>query len=195
MAGARIGLLGGTFDPPHLGHLVIAECARVVLELDEVRFLVAGDPWMKADEDITAAAHRVEMTARAIGDDGHFVLDDRETSREGPTYTVETLEELRDELPEGTDLVFILGADQLESLHRWHRVDRALELARFVAAPRPGHEQAEHGRVEALAAPALDLSSTDLRRRFRSGEAVRYQVPASVIRYVERHDLYRRDHA
>lgn len=187
----RVGLLGGTFDPPHLGHLVAAEEARVSLELDEVRLLVAGDPWMKRT--VSAAEHRVRMAELAVADHDALGFDAREARRDGPTYTADTLEELRDEAPD-TAWFFLLGADAAQKLGDWRRVDAALALATFVVLTRPGYAPRPpadlDGRVEPLEIPPIGISSTDLRRRFREGRAVRYQLPRAVERYVREHGLY-----
>jgi len=186
----RVGLLGGTFDPPHLGHLVVAECARIELALDEVRFLVAGDPWMKATR--TPAAHRVAMAVAAVAGDAHLVVDDREVARAGPTYTVDTLRELRDAEPT-TAWYFLLGEDAAGGLGRWHRVDEALGLATFVVVTRPGAASGsdDHGFALArLSVPGIDVSSSDLRARFAAGAATRYLVPDAVGAYVRDHGLY-----
>lgn len=182
-----VGLLGGTFDPPHVGHLIVAEVARVSLGLDEVRFVVAGQPWMK--DDYSPGGHRVEMTRRAVADEPAFVLDSSEVDRSGPTYTADTLEALSRDRP-GAELTFIVGADQLEALPDWKRVGRALELARFVVAPRPGHSTDTDLPIAVLPAPAMAVSSSDLRERFRTGRAVRHQLPDPVVDYVREHGLY-----
>lgn len=188
----RVGLLGGTFDPPHLGHLVVAETARVELGLDEVRLLVAGDPWMK--EGHSEAAHRVAMARLAVAGDPHLVVDDRETRRDGPTYTADTLEELRSEEP-GVVWTFLLGADAAAKLPRWRRAADALALASFVVVTRPGHRvELTGGLLSGLAeleVPQIEISSTELRRRVREGGAVRYLVPAPVLAYIGEHGLYR----
>ncbi|MEX2504337.1 MAG: nicotinate-nucleotide adenylyltransferase [Egicoccus sp.] len=187
----RVGLLGGTFDPPHVGHLVVAESARVDLGLDQVRLLVAGDPWMKRT--VTSARHRVEMARLATGDDGHLVVDDRETQREGSTYTVDTLQDLHAEEAD-TEWVFLLGADAAARLGEWHRIADALDLARFVVVTRPGHElppdAAFAAELETLAVPQIGVSSTDLRERYGDGRATRYLVAERVDWYVRRHRLY-----
>lgn len=188
----RIGLLGGTFDPPHLGHLVVAECARVELGLDEVRLLVAGDPWMKATT--SAPEHRVGMVTAAVADDPNLGVDAREVARDGPTYTADTLAELRREEPE-VDWFFVLGEDAAASLPRWERVAEAFALARFVVVTRPGHAPPDPaqlpGPVDHLEVPQLEVSSTELRTRFATGRATRYLVPVTVDSYAREHGLYR----
>ena len=187
----RVGLLGGTFDPPHLGHLVVAECARVELGLDEVRLLVAGDPWMKSTT--SPPEHRVGMTAAAVADDPHLGVDAREVGRQGPTYTADTLAQLRREAPD-TRWYFVLGEDAAEGLPAWERVDEAFALATFVVVTRPGHRPPDPatlpGPIEHLEIPQLEVSSTQLRERFASGRATRYLVPVAVDDYVRAHGLY-----
>lgn len=188
----QVGLLGGTFDPPHLGHLVVAECARVELGLDEVRLLVAGEPWMKGAAP-TPAAVRLAMAEAAVAADGHLVVDDREVHREGPTYTADTLRELADAEPD-TAWFFLLGEDAAAGLPRWHRVDEAFALATFVVVTRPGHAAPAPaslpGPVVHLEVPQLEVSSTQLRDRFGRGAATRYLVPDAVDAYVRGHGLY-----
>lgn len=190
----RVGLLGGTFDPPHLGHLVVAEEARVALGLDQVRLLVAGDPWMK--EEVSTAEHRVAMARLAVGDDPHLIVDTHEVERRTATYTADTLDELEREEP-CTEWFFLAGTDALQQLPRWHRVEEALAKATFVALTRPGHpferEHDLHRAVTLLEVPSVAISSTELRRRVAEGRAVRYQVPPAVHRYIESHGLYRPD--
>lgn len=186
----RLGLLGGTFDPPHLGHLVIAQCALQTLGLDEVRLLVAGDPWMK--EGVSSADVRLALARAAVADHPRIVVDDREVRRDGETVTADTLEDLHAEL-RGVEVVFLLGADAAASLPSWRRSADARRLARFVAAPRPGTDLDRlPDDVEVLDAPALDLSSTGLRRMVREGRSIRYLVPLAVQRMVETRGLYRR---
>jgi nicotinate-nucleotide adenylyltransferase len=188
----RVGLLGGTFDPPHLGHLVVAECARVELGLDEVRLLVAGDPWMKEGA-TSPVAERVAMAEAAVAADRYLRVDTREVARRGPTYTADTLTALHAAEP-GTDWWFVLGEDAAGQLHRWERIDEAFALARFVVVTRPGHRMPHAdelpGPIEHLEIPQLEVSSTELRERFRTGRATRYLVPVAVDRYVRAHGLY-----
>lgn len=184
----RIGLLGGTFDPVHHGHLVVAQAALDVLELDEVRLLVAGDPWMK--DQTTPAAVRVELCELAVADHGELVVDDRECRRDGPTYTHDTLLELRAEDPEG-ELFFLLGADAAARLGQWHRAEELFGLARFVAVNRPGHRMPDLPRqVDVLAVPPLDISSSQLRALAGQGRSLRYLVPEPVRRRIGAYGLY-----
>jgi nicotinate-nucleotide adenylyltransferase len=191
----RVGLLGGTFDPPHLGHLIVAEHVRDALDLDEVRLLVAGDPWMKAD--ISPARHRVAMTRLVADADVALAIDDREVRREGPTYTADTLEELGEEEP-GAAWFFLLGTDAAAKLGQWKRVEAALALATFVVVGRPGSDPALTDPlledVVRVDTPLVEISSTGIRERVRAGRSIRYLVPSSVERYVAEHGLYRADH-
>lgn len=188
----RLGLLGGTFDPPHLGHLVVAECARVELPLDEVRLLVAGEPWMKGGTP-TSASERVQLTEAAVAHDPHLVVDAREVRRDGPTYTADTLAELHAEEPDA-ELYFLLGEDAAAGLPRWERIDEAFALATFVVVTRPGHPAPPTAslpeRVVHLEVPQLEVSSTELRDRYRAGKGTRYLVPDAVEAAVRELGLY-----
>jgi nicotinate-nucleotide adenylyltransferase len=185
----QVGLLGGTFDPPHLGHLVVAEAARDRLGLDEVRLLVAGDPWMKDGE--SSADVRLGLARLAVGDDPHLAVDDRECRRDGPTYTVDTLRELVAEAPD-TAFTFLLGTDAATRLWQWRGVDEALRLARFVVVTRPGHRApALPDGVDLLEVPAVDVSSTWLRQAVAAGRSVRHLVPEAVLRRIAEDGLYR----
>lgn len=187
----RIGLLGGTFDPPHLGHLVVAEVARVELRLDEFHLVVAGDPWMK--NEISPAAERIRMVELAVAGDPHLHVNRSEVDRDGPTYTAETLEQMAAQRPDA-ELVFLVGADAAQKLGEWKKIERALELAQFVVVSRPGYDVALDrpllSEVERLSVPHVGISSTDLRRRFAEHEAVRYQLPDEVEGFVRERRLY-----
>ncbi len=192
----RVGLLGGTFDPPHLGHLVVAECARVELALDELRLLVAGDPWMKSNGSTptpTPPDERLAMARAAVADDPHLQVDDREVRRRGPTYTADTLAEFRAEEPDA-DVWFVLGEDAAGGLAAWERVEEAFALATFVVVTRPGSSAPAAaslpGQLVHLQIPQLDVSSTELRERFAAGRATRYLVPPAVDAFVRAHGLY-----
>lgn len=187
----RSGLLGGTFDPPHLGHLVLAEAALTQLDVDGVVLVPAGDPWQK-DDVVSSADDRLQMTRLAVDGIDGMRVDDREVRRAGPSYTAETVREWH---REGTTPVLVLGADAAIGLPTWHdpAMLAGVELA---VAPRPGVDRAAVetavGRpVEWLDAPEIDLSSTDLRRRFAAGLSNRFLVPDPVRDHVRAHHLYR----
>ena len=193
-----IGLLGGTFDPPHLGHLVLGECARVQLGLDRVYFMPAGDPWRKAGRGVSSATHRLAMTHLAIADNPDFHLDEREGERIGPTYTVDTLREMH---VQGLDeVVLILGSDALADMPAWREPDVITALARLAVAPK-GADESEQARLAAQAGlreapipidmPPLPVSSTLVRDRVRLRVPIRYLVPEAVEAYIDLHGLYR----
>ncbi len=189
----RVGLLGGTFDPIHVGHLVVAEHFLVGRGLDEVRLLVAGDPWMK-DRDVTAPAVRVELARLAVADLAGIEVADREARRDGPTYTVETVLELADEEP-GTHWEFCVGADAAHAQHEWRHVGELLDRVTMVVVDRPGSDLRPDplvaDRLVRLEVPALDVSSTELRRRYAEGEAARFLVPPSAHHRILELGLYR----
>lgn len=186
----RVGLLGGTFDPIHMGHLIVGEWVRDVLGLAELRLLVAGDPWMKDQE--SPARHRVAMARAAVACNPAMAVDDRETRRGGPTYTAETLAELHREEPD-VEWTFLLGADAAAHLPDWHDVDRALSLARFAMVARPGSTMPDHdlmARVEVVEAPLVEISSTQVRAAVAAGRSIRHRVPEPVIHHIRGNMLY-----
>lgn len=189
----RIGMMGGTFDPIHLGHLVTAEQARADLHLDEVLFVPAGQPWQK--NGTTSAEHRYLMTVLATAANPAFTISRIEIDRAGPTYTVDTLRAARAARPRD-QLFFITGADAIVNILTWKSAEECLELAHFVAATRPGHDVATleseglAARLTFLDVPALAISSTDVRERFSAGRSVRYLIPREVEEYARKHGLY-----
>jgi nicotinate-nucleotide adenylyltransferase len=190
----RVGVMGGTFDPLHLGHLVTAEQARADLGLAEVVFVPAGRPWQKPRE-VTPAEHRFLMTILATAANPAFSVSRVELDRSGPSYTVDTLRELGRLLPDD-ELFFITGADAILTILTWKDAAECLDLAVFVAATRPGHDLSdlEHEglreRVVQLDVPALAISSTDVRERFAAGRSVTYLIPREVEEYARKHGLY-----
>nr|MBC7244718.1 nicotinate-nucleotide adenylyltransferase [Chloroflexota bacterium] len=196
----RIGVFGGTFDPIHYGHLVITEDARVYLQLEKVLFVPARQPPHKAQGSYSAFQHRVRMTELAIADNPHFVLSLIEAERPGPSYTVDTLRQLRAEFGPDVDLYFIIGMDSLANIESWYKPAELLTLCRIVVAERAGYhvdlsalEEALPGlrnKLELIDTPELSISSTDLQRRVRSGLAIRYQLPSQVEKYIYEHRLY-----
>jgi nicotinate-nucleotide adenylyltransferase len=197
--GRRLGVMGGTFDPIHHGHLLTAEEALTQFDLDEVAFVPTGRPWMKEHGDVSPAEDRYLMTVIATASNPRFTVSRVEVDREGPTFTVDTLRALRDQASDA-ELFFITGADaMLEIFHEWRDPDEILELAHFIAATRPGYDIAafeagtptRNPRVSVMNIPALAISSTDIRRRVRERRPIRYLVPEGVKSYVEKSGLYR----
>ena len=202
----RVGILGGTFDPVHLGHLIIAEESRLSLALDRVLFVPAGQPWLKAGQPLTEASHRRQMVELAVASNPHFGCLSSELDRPGPSYTVDTLAELRADWGPDVELHFILGQDAFASFHRWKEPERLLELARLVVVSRPGYQEEqpdaitnrtlaryrEQGdRITVLPVPMVDFSATEIRRRAAAGRSFRYQVPEPVDQYIIEQGLYR----
>ncbi len=186
----RRGILGGTFDPPHLAHLVAGEAAYRELGLDVITFLPAGRPWQKAGLGVSGAAHRWEMTRRAVEGIRYFEADEREVARDAWTYTADTL----DTFPDAEDLVLILGADAAVGLPTWQRPQAVLRRARLAVMGRAGvgrpAVEAAVGEVHWLDAPLLAISGTLLRARHRGGLSIRFLVPDPVLAYIESNGLY-----
>jgi nicotinate-nucleotide adenylyltransferase len=195
----NIGVLGGTFDPIHIGHLVVAEEARIKFGLREVLFVPAGQPWLKLGRNITLAVHRVEMVRRAIADNPHFKLCTLEVERPGPSYTVDTLTMLRKQLGSEASFFFILGRDTLAELPLWKEPEKLVQLCRLVVAPRLGSRDLKHletaipgllDKVIQLDMPVIGISSSGIRQRIAQGLSIRYLVPAEVEKYITEHKIY-----
>ncbi|WP_276313775.1 nicotinate-nucleotide adenylyltransferase [Antribacter gilvus] len=190
----RIGVMGGTFDPIHHGHLVAASEAAAHLGLDEVVFVPTGRPGFKQHQDVTPAEHRYLMSVVATASNPRFTVSRVDIDRPGLTYTVDTLRDLREQRP-GADLYFISGADAIEQILTWKDAEKLWDMAHFVAVTRPGHRLSVDGLpvggVTTLEVPALAISSTDCRRRARAGQPVWYLVPDGVVQYIAKHGLYR----
>ena len=203
----RYGILGGTFDPIHLGHLLLAEECLEILALDKVLFVPAGQPWLKAGQPLTAAIHRLRMVELATADNPHFEVLRWEVERPGPSYTVDTLERLRREWGADAELHFILGLDALADFPRWKDPERILQLANLAVVPRPGYVAEGDGddiiagiksrypayadRITILAVAIIAISATDLRRRVAVGQSLRYRTPAAVGEYIGEKGLYK----
>jgi nicotinate-nucleotide adenylyltransferase len=190
----RIGVMGGTFDPIHHGHLVAASEAVAQLDLDEVVFVPTGRPGFKQQQRVTPAEHRYLMTVIATASNPRFTVSRVDIDRAGLTYTVDTLRDLRAQRPEA-DLYFISGADAIQQILRWKDAEKLWDMAHFVAVTRPGHMLTVDGLprdgVTTLEVPALAISSTDCRRRSEEGLPVWYLVPDGVVQYIAKHGLYR----
>jgi nicotinate-nucleotide adenylyltransferase len=197
MTGAlrRIGIMGGTFDPIHHGHLVAANEVAARFALDEVVFEPTGQPWQKAGEPVSAAEDRYLMTVIATASNPRFAVSRVDIDRAGPTYTVDTLRDLRAAYGETAELFFITGADALADILSWKDADTCLELAHFVGVTRPGFRlSGDHlpaDTVSLVQVPAMSISSTDCRERTAAGQPVWYLVPDGVVQYIAKRRLYR----
>jgi nicotinate-nucleotide adenylyltransferase len=193
----RIGVMGGTFDPIHHGHLVAASEVAASFDLDEVVFVPTGAPWQKVDRAVSPAEDRYLMTVIATASDPRFSVSRVDIDRLGPTYTLDTLRDLQAAYPEAGQLYFITGADALAQLLTWRDVAALFALAHFVGVTRPGHVLADPGlpagEVNLVEVPALAISSTEVRDRVASGRPIDYLVPEGVARYIAKRRLYRKD--
>ncbi|MSQ11203.1 MAG: nicotinate-nucleotide adenylyltransferase [Dehalococcoidia bacterium] len=214
----RLGVLGGTFDPIHVGHLVIAEEARLQLSLDKVLFIPTGHPYLRQSQPISGH-HRLAMVRLAIQDNPAFEASSLELERPGPTYALDTLRELQRQHSGAAELFFIMGQDSLHDVPRWHRPAEMLTLCTIVVAPRPGAPAltaedvrlmlpspaerlpeargaggtSSQARVELLRSPLISISATELRRRAAAGLSLRYWVPRAVEAYINQHHLHQAD--
>lgn len=196
MSGLRLGVMGGTFDPVHHGHLVAASEVASRYELDEVVFVPTGEPWQKSAREVSPAEHRYLMTVVATAANPQFTVSRVDVDRAGPTFTVDTLRDLAAQRP-GAELYFITGADALAQILTWKDAETAFDLAHLVGVTRPGHELAQTHlpghlleRVSLLEVPALAISSTEVRDRVHAGRPVWYLVPDGVVQYIAKHRLY-----
>ena len=188
----RIGILGGTFDPPHVGHLMVASDVFTALQLDRLLLVPSASPPHKRGKVRATAEQRVEMMRSAIAGDERFEVDDLELRRDGASYSVDTLRELRSRYGEETELYFVVGMDQLKEFHTWREPDEVSRLARLVAVSRDGEEPEPGGPVTIpVRVTRVDLSATDVRGRVQAGESIRYFVPDPVREFIEREGLYR----
>ncbi|GAA1358579.1 nicotinate-nucleotide adenylyltransferase [Arthrobacter rhombi] len=186
--------MGGTFDPIHHGHLVAASEVAAEFDLDEVVFVPTGRPWQKADREVSDSEHRYLMTVVATASNPRFTVSRVDIDRPGPTYTIDTLRDLRRQRP-GAELFFITGADAMEQILSWKDIDELWSLAHFVGVTRPGHELPDLGRqdVSLLEVPAMAISSTACRDRIRDKKPVWYLVPDGVVQYIAKYELYHYD--
>lgn len=194
-------MLGGTFDPIHMGHLVIAEAARIKLGLADVIFVPAGQPWLKANRNISPAEHRVAMVRLATGSNPNFSVSTFEVEEPGPSYTVGTMAHLRGKFGPKVPLYFIGGLDALEELPLWKEPQRLITLCRLVGMKRPGARELDLKKLEAaipgiskriviLNGPQIGISASDIRERVRAGLSIRYLVPDAVEAYIREKGLY-----
>ena len=197
----RIGIMGGTFDPIHMGHLITAEMVRTDAHLDEILFIPSARPPHKDGARAASAEDRLIMTERAVQDNPYFSVSDIELRRDGPSYTVDTIAELRADLGEA-EIFFITGADAMNDLYLWHEPEQLLRSCRFIVATRQGvpldevllaekFSAEERSHIEVLPTPHLEISSTVIRARIRAGLSIRHLVPRAVEEYIEKRGLYR----
>ncbi len=186
--------MGGTFDPIHHGHLVAASEVAHIFSLDEVVFVPTGEPWQKEDRRVSPAEDRYLMTVIATASNPRFSVSRIDIDRPGPTYTIDTLRDLRAEHEPAIELFFITGADALSRMMSWQQADELFQLAHFVGCTRPGHRLTDHGLpedgVSLVEIPALAISSTGCRKRIADGEPIWYLVPDGVVQYIAKRRLY-----
>jgi nicotinate-nucleotide adenylyltransferase len=203
-AGRRVGVMGGTFDPIHHGHLVAASEVASKFSLDEVVFVPTGAPWQKAERQVSSPEDRYLMTVIATASNPRFSVSRVDIDRAGPTYTTDTLTELRRDLMAAAgdgapppELFFITGADALAQILSWNNAEQLSELAHFVGCTRPGHQLSNPGLPEGAASlveiPALAISSTECRERVGRNEPIWYLVPDGIVQYISKRGMYRAD--
>lgn len=185
----QVGIMGGTFNPPHIGHLVMAEQVRSQLGLDKVLFMPDANPPHVDEKKTLLAKHRVAMVERAIANNPHFELDLMEIERGGVSYTYDTIVALKQQHPE-IDYYFIIGGDMVDYLPTWHRIDDLVQLVQFVGVKRTGYKQQTPYPVLWVDAPVIDISSTQIRNKLQQGCSVRYLIPDLVFDYIQKEGLY-----
>ena len=203
MTKRKIGVLGGTFDPIHLGHLIMAEDIREKLGLGEVLFIPAGRPWLKLKEEkpISAADHRLAMVRLAVASNPHFKVSTMEIDRPGLSYSIDTILELKAKPGAGAEIYFIVGPDALAEFPKWKEPAQLMEICQVVGIGRPKHTQVDLRKLERsvpgasqrivlVDVPQIEISSTDIRRRVAQGLSIRYLVPEAVEKYIAEHRLY-----
>ncbi|MFD1419512.1 nicotinate-nucleotide adenylyltransferase [Lactiplantibacillus songbeiensis] len=189
----RVGILGGTFNPPHLGHLIMAEQVGDQLGLDEVRFMPDAQPPHVDEKKTIAAIDREHMVERAIADNPRFKLETTELKRGGKSYTYDTMKALKAQHPE-VQYYFIIGGDMVDYLHTWYRIDDLVKLVTFVGIKRTKYPTTSKYPVIWVDAPVVDISSTQIRQKISHGHSVRYLVPDAVADYIKEHHLYEQSH-
>lgn len=198
----KIGILGGTFDPVHLGHLIIAEEVRSNVGLDKILFVPAGVPWMRENEGVSAGKHRLNMVDLAVKSNPHFESSSIEIDRQGVTYTADTLETLREDLDHEVELSFIMGMDVLEKFHLWKSPETVVELCSLVIVNRPGNQAVDVNEVvkkypeagaklRIINVPRMEISSSEIRERVRQEKSLKYLVSEEVIEYIDKNNLYK----
>ncbi|KRG15520.1 nicotinate-nucleotide adenylyltransferase [Lederbergia galactosidilytica] len=185
----RIGILGGTFDPPHLGHLVIANEVLHTLKLDQIAFMPNQEPPHKARKSGTTESDRLQMLELAIKDNPNFAIEKIELERQGKSFSLDTMKLLKDRNP-GVEYYFIIGADMVEYLANWHGIDELINIVSFIGVNRPKYELESPYPVQYIEIPQMDISSTLIRERCKKSISIKYLLPDNVIRYIEENGLY-----
>jgi nicotinate-nucleotide adenylyltransferase len=198
----HIGILGGTFDPIHIGHLIIAEEVRVMMDLDKIIFMPAGVPWFRNNNDVSSAERRVRMIELSIECNPNFELSSLEVAREGITYTADTLEILRSQVGPEAEISFIMGMDVLENFHLWKTPEKVVGLCNLIVVNRPGNQSVDVNSVvhrypelgptmRIIHVPRMEISSSVIRERVKNGDSIRYLVPGNVEKYILDNQLYK----
>ncbi|MGG3469349.1 nicotinate-nucleotide adenylyltransferase [Neobacillus pocheonensis] len=185
----KVGILGGTFDPPHYGHLLIANEVLSALQLDEIWFMPNQEPPHKKKSDEVKNEDRLQMLQLALENNQSFVIQTIELERKGPSYTVETMKMINDQFPDH-QFFFIIGADMIEYLPKWHKIDELVKLVQFVGVDRPHYSHQTDYPVLYVDVPTMEISSSMIRERVKSGKTIRYLLPDAVILYIEEKSLY-----
>ena len=186
----RIGILGGAFNPVHIGHLVIADVVSGQLGLDKVIFIPCNLPPHKSGKGIISSRHRYNMVCLAVAGNKNFEVSDFEIKREGKSYSIDTVTYFFRRFPRGTKIYFIIGEDNLPSLHKWRKIDSLLEIVSFVSVNRSGRGGQQAIKVRPVTTPNLEISSSDVRRRIAAGKTVKYLLTENVIEYIKKQELY-----
>ena len=188
----RIGILGGTFNPIHVGHMTIAEMVCEKLKLDKVIFVPSCLPPHKSNKNVASAGDRYRMVSLAVRKNPHFEVSDYEVKKGGKSYSIDTVTHLKACYPSGTKFFFIIGRDLLPTLHTWKQIDDVLKMVSFVTLNRPGYKQEKSRiKVRAISIPELQVSSSYVRKRITTGKTVQYLVPDNVLDYIHRKKLYK----
>ncbi|PRY83969.1 nicotinate-nucleotide adenylyltransferase [Alkalibacterium olivapovliticus] len=188
----KVGLLGGTFNPPHIGHLIIAEHVRDQLGLEKIVFLPSHTPPHKTKKNTLDSKHRVAMLKGTLDGNRHFEIDLREIERKGKSYTYDTIKQLKETDPD-TEFYFIIGADMVEDLPNWYKIDELVKLVQFVAVNRPGYSNITHYPVIMIDVPDINISSSLIRQKVADGCSIRYLVTSETEKYIESEGLYKNE--
>lgn len=199
----KIGIFGGTFDPVHIGHLIVADQAASDLRLDRVVFLPAGRPWFKSNRLITDGKDRLQMLKLAVRGNSRFDVSEIELNRSGPTYSVESIPLLKQQY-DGAEIYFLLGKDALADIHKWQQPDKIIQMCHVVGLSRPGYESIDWDtidriipgasqKIRLLQVPLIGVSSSDIRTMVAGGKSIRFLIPDDVLDYIERNALYRQN--